>query len=93
MQGGRIQSVWNLLQAQAREAPRDLDHRQNEMDDRAHVQELVPGLVSNQLLVRVGRERSTEEYGNQERGSAPELANISLERIKKNKRTQKRSCS
>ena len=49
-QGGGVQRGRQLLHTQAREAPRNLDHREYEVDDGADVQQLVPALVSDQLL-------------------------------------------
>lgn len=66
MQGGRVQGVGQLLHAQAREAPRNLDHREDEVDDRADVQQLVPPLVSDQLLAATGVPFGANGEGNKE---------------------------
>lgn len=69
VQGACVQIVGYFLNAQAREAPRDLDHRKDEVDDGTDVQQLVPGLVSDQLLASTGRTLTMMGQGNKEAGA------------------------
>lgn len=52
VQGIRVHGLGQLLEAHAGQAPRYLDHGQDEMKDGADVQQLIPGFVSDQLLAK-----------------------------------------
>lgn len=68
VQGDRVQVAGQLLRAQAREAPRNLDHWEDEVDDRADVQQVVSALVLNQLLERAKKSVDVMEREGGKRG-------------------------
>lgn len=61
-QGVDVRRLGQPFQAHARQTPLDLDHRQDEVDDRAGVQQVVPRCVPVHLGARARLRAAYREY-------------------------------